>query len=66
MSNVECIQKKGMKKSVIHGSSDSGSQTNSGQGLKRSRFNFYRNNSTFLRKHCTGWIFSRFCISATL
>jgi hypothetical protein len=37
-----------MKKSIIrvHGSSDNEAQTNSGQGLKRNRFNFYRNNST--------------------
>ena len=30
-----CIQKNCMKISVIHSSSDNGSQTNSGQGLKR-------------------------------
>ena len=30
-----CIQKNCMKISVIYGSSDNGSQTNSGQGLKR-------------------------------
>ena len=58
-----CMQKKGIKISVIQCSSDKGSETNSGQGLKQETGLIF---TEIILHFWADWSFSRFCISATL